>query len=374
MALHLIGYPLEHPVIRAGIAGLDGFMVREEGPEGPIRRLEACQSPVWDTGAGPGRPARLGPAGPAPGDRAAAWTGCSARRSGSRATGRCAGPDLAPGGWAFEFANDGYPDTDDTAEVVLALFKARNPDGEPVRERRRASMDRGLAWVLGHAEQGRRLGRVRRRQHPHAHQQAAVLRLRRGDRPAVGRRHRAHRRDARRCSARRRTRRRCAGVRWLLGNQERDGSWFGRWGANYVYGTGAVVPALVAAGVSGSHPIAAPGHRLADRASEPGRRLGRGPALVRRPGVDRPRRVHASQTAWALLALLAVGERVRHRGAARGDRPGWYLTRPSAPTGPGTRPVHRHRLPRRLLHQLPPLPAGLPADRPGPRRTLLQCE
>src|SRR5205823_2234636 len=44
------------------------------------------------------------------------------------------------------------------------------------------------------------------------------------------------------------------GVRWLLEAQEADGSWFGRWGANYVYGTGAVVPALVAAGISAVHP------------------------------------------------------------------------------------------------------------------------
>ena len=57
-------------------------------------------------------------------------------------------PDVAPGGWAFEFANDGYPDTDDTAEVVLALLRSRSPDGEPVRERRPAGRDRprrGLA-------------------------------------------------------------------------------------------------------------------------------------------------------------------------------------------------------------------------------------
>src|SRR5206468_8736593 len=49
VALHLLGYPLEHPVLRAALAGLDGFTVREHSPGGTVRRLEACQSPVRDT-------------------------------------------------------------------------------------------------------------------------------------------------------------------------------------------------------------------------------------------------------------------------------------------------------------------------------------
>ena len=100
------------------------------------------------------------------------------------------------------------------------------------------------------------------------------------------------------------------GIEWLLLEQEADGSWFGRWGCNYVYGTGAVVPALVAAGVS-------PGHEAVRRAvawldqvqngdggwgedmrsyDDPAGWSGRGEST-------------ASQTAWALLALHAAGER-----------------------------------------------------------------
>ena len=85
-----------------------------------MRRLEACQSPVWDTVL---TMTALADAGLPPTTRR--WTarpgGCSARRSAARATGRCAGRTTALGGWAFEFDNDNYPDTDDTAEVVLAL-------------------------------------------------------------------------------------------------------------------------------------------------------------------------------------------------------------------------------------------------------------
>src|SRR6185312_10649316 len=49
LALHLMGYPLDHPTIRAALDGLETFFLRDDTPEGPTRRLEACQSPVWDT-------------------------------------------------------------------------------------------------------------------------------------------------------------------------------------------------------------------------------------------------------------------------------------------------------------------------------------
>ena len=85
------------------------------------------------------------------------------------------------------------------------------------------------------------------------------------------------------------------GVVWLLRRQEPDGSWFGRWGANYIYGTGAVVPALIAAGVKLSKLAIPPGRGLAGSPPERRRRLGRGPAVLRRPGAGRARhldRVH----------------------------------------------------------------------------------
>jgi squalene-hopene/tetraprenyl-beta-curcumene cyclase len=100
-----------------------------------------------------------------------------------------------------------------------------------------------------------------------------------------------------------------AGVAWLLAEQQPDGSWFGRWGANYVYGTGAAVVALVAAG---THPRAEPvcralrwlcAHQNPDggwgedlRSYRDSAWRGRGTST-------------ASQTAWALLALLAVSRR-----------------------------------------------------------------
>ena len=126
IGLHLLGYRLDHPVVARGLAGLDRFTVKEDTPQGPVHRLEACQSPVWDTvlvmvgledaGLPPDHPALvraaqwvLGEEVPGPGD----W---QMRR-----------PDLAPGGWSFEFDNDYYPDTDDTAEAILALRRVALP-------------------------------------------------------------------------------------------------------------------------------------------------------------------------------------------------------------------------------------------------------
>ena len=71
------------------------------------------------------------------------------------------------------------------------------------------------------------------------------------------------------------------GVIWLLKNQEQDGSWFGRWGANYLYGTGAVVPALDRGRRQAGQAADPQGGRLARIGTERGRRLGRGPALLR---------------------------------------------------------------------------------------------
>src|SRR5205807_5413216 len=99
------------------------------------------------------------------------------------------------------------------------------------------------------------------------------------------------------------------GVRWLLQHQENEGSWFGRWGINHIYGTGAVVPGLVAAGVDPAHESIRravrwlEAHQNEDggwgedaRSYEDPAWVGRGPST-------------ASQTAWALLALHAAGER-----------------------------------------------------------------
>ena len=78
-----------------------------------------------------------------------------------------------------------------------------------------------------------------------------------------------------------------AGLRWLIAQQEPGGSWFGRWGVNHIYGTGAVLPALIACGIRRLRSEHPPRGRRGSGPPERGRRLGRGPALIRRGRVDR---------------------------------------------------------------------------------------
>ncbi|MGH3828922.1 MAG: squalene--hopene cyclase [Pseudonocardiaceae bacterium] len=299
LALHLLGYSLDHPSVRAGIAGLDGFVIRERTAGGWVRRLEACQSPVWDTGLALTALLDAGvPVDDPAVRRSADWLLAEEIRvRGDWAVRR---PALAPGGWAFEFHNDTYPDTDDTAEVVLALRRVPLAD--------RGAIDRGVAWLIGmqsrdggwgafDADNTRTLcmklpfcdfGAVI--DPPSADVTAHIVEALAAEGLAGG-------------TACRR------GVRWLLAAQESDGSWFGRWGANYVYGIGAVVPALIAAGVSADS-------RCIRRAVRWLRRHQNGDggwgedlrSYTDRDWAGRGSST-ASQTAWALLALLAAGER-----------------------------------------------------------------
>jgi len=327
LALHLLGYGWDHPVMAKGLAGLSGFTVREQRPDGVHRWLEACQSPVWDTALAM---TALLDAGVSVDDpavvRAATWLlDEEIRVPGDWSVGR---RRLAPGGWAFEFANDMYPDTDDTAEVVLAL--RRVADAHPDPETVRAAVARGVAWTVGmqsrdggwaafDADNTRRLatklpfcdfGEVI--DPPSADVTAHIVEM-----LAV------HGLGETRAARR--------GVAWLLHHQEPDGSWFGRWGANYIYGTGAVVPALVAAGLA---PDAEPVRRAVDwlrrHQNDDG---GWGEDLRSYVDADWAGRGAStpSQTAWALLALHAAGvdDETAERGIGylvRTQRPngGWY--------------------------------------------------
>ncbi|HVA60092.1 MAG TPA: squalene--hopene cyclase [Mycobacteriales bacterium] len=303
LALHLMGYPLDSGPVAAGLAGLDGFVVREPTPAGAVRRLEACQSPVWDTGLALTAllDAGLGPARPEL-RRGADWLlGEQIRVRGDWSVRR---PSLEPGGWAFEFANDAYPDIDDTAEVVLALRRVAHP--EP--ERLAAAIERGVRWVTGMQSRCGGWGafdadntRALAKKLPFADFGAVI------DPPSAD--VTAHVVEMLAAHGHAGTRACRRGVAWLRAAQEPDGSWFGRWGGNYVYGIGAVVPALVAAGVAtddaGIRRAVAWLHRHHNGDGGWGEDLRSyvDPSWAGR-GTSTP-----SQTAWALLALLAAGER-----------------------------------------------------------------
>ena len=298
LALHLLGYPLDHPVLKAAFDGLDRFTVLEHG----TRRLEACQSPVWDTAFAV---IALSDAGYDAGDdalvRAGRWLNSEEiTKIGDWAVRR---PGVAPGGWAFEFENDNYPDIDDTCEVVLALKRIDHPD---VSSDAKAAIDRAVAWVVAmqcrdggwaafDADNTRQLcrelpfcdfGAVI--DPPSADVTAHAIEML----AALGERGEPFRR----------------GLDWLWAAQEPDGSWFGRWGANHVYGTGHVVPALAAAGVPAIDPRLRRAiewlrrHQNTDGGWGEDLRSYRDPAWIGRGDST------ASQTAWALLAVLSAAE------------------------------------------------------------------
>ncbi|MCF3961686.1 squalene--hopene cyclase [Streptomyces fuscigenes] len=300
MALHLLGYDLEHPVMREGLASLDRFAVwREDG----ARMIEACQSPVWDTclatialadaGLEADHPALV---------KAADWMLAEeVTRPGDWQVRR---PSLAPGGWAFEFHNDNYPDIDDTAEVILALRRVNHPEAAKLEN----AVTRGARWTLGMQSKNgawaafdadntspfpNRLpfcdfGEVI--DPPSADVTAHVVEM-------LAYEGKTHHPATRR------------GIEWLLAEQETFGAWFGRWGTNYVYGTGSVVPALTAAGLPTTHPAVRRavtwlrsvqnddgGWGEDQRSYSDDKWIGQGDSTP-------------SQTAWALMALLAAGER-----------------------------------------------------------------
>jgi squalene-hopene/tetraprenyl-beta-curcumene cyclase len=315
MALHLLGYGLEHPVIRRGLDGLDRFTIWEDAPDGKMRRLEACQSPVWDTVLAMIALADAGlPADHPALQSAARWV--MAEEICGPGDWQVQRPGLSPSGWAFEFDNDGYPDIDDTAEVVLALGRVEQPDDATARQAG-AAVARALTWLTGmqsrdggwaafDADNTSRLVTKL----PFCDFGEVV------DPPSAD--VTAHTLEALAAAGLGASRPGRRGVAWLLRAQEPDGSWFGRWGANYVYGTGAVVPALIAAGVLPDKPCIRRAVRWLIEHQNPDGGWGEDLRSYTEPAWAGRGDSTASQTAWALLALLAAGGEDAMASAERG--------------------------------------------------------
>jgi squalene-hopene/tetraprenyl-beta-curcumene cyclase len=310
IALNVLGYRLDHPVMSAALTGLDRFTIWDDG----VRRLEACQSPVWDTALAL---IALADAGLSPHDerlaRATRWLLAEEITVvGDWAVRR---PQLAPSGWAFEFDNDNYPDIDDTAEVVLALQRMRDADPDRID----SAIRRAVAWLGGmqsrdggfgafDADNDSRLpsqlpfcdfGEVT--DPPSADVTAHVIEMF-GELDGAG--HSSDRNAIERA------------IDWLSREQEPDGSWFGRWGANHVYGTGAVVPALIRAGVSTDDERVVSAVSWLESVQNTDGGWGEDMRSYADPAWRGRGESTPSQTAWALLALLAAGRvgEATHRG------------------------------------------------------------
>jgi squalene-hopene/tetraprenyl-beta-curcumene cyclase len=303
MALQSLGYADDHPDLQEAVAHFENLLIETDDRF----QFQPCFSPVWDTAIcafALGEFAQSQPEAVSQ-DRmrqCADWMlSKEVRRKGDWSVKR---PELEPSGWAFEFANEHYPDIDDTAMVLMALRHAKASDPErQARVERRAinwllsmqSSDGGWAafdvdnnWSLLNSVPfadhnamldptcpditGRVLEALARCGFPPEH--AAV-------------RH---------------------GVEYLVRTQERDGSWYGRWGVNYIYGTFLALRGLKWGGAGNVEEIIRRGGAFLRQSQNIDGGWGESCTSYKtNKFVSAPST--PSQTAWALLGLEAAGER-----------------------------------------------------------------
>lgn len=302
MALRCLGYPAEHPTVRHELEGLEKLVV----DDGETLRLQPTLSPVWDTaqslnallasGLSPDHPALL---------RGAAWLlEREVRRPGDW---RARNPRGGIGGWYFEYANEFYPDCDDTAEVLKALAGVRPADPE-LQERVRAARRRGLAWLAsmqnddgGWAAFDRNCALEPLAHVPFADHNAMLDPSWEDVTSRVLETLALEGHDLRVPIVRR-------GVDFLLSRQEEDGTWYGRWGCNYIYGTWLALQGLRGVGVDlREERFRRSVTWLCERQNADGG-WGETLASYEDPRLKGRGRSTASQTAWAVLGLVAAGE------------------------------------------------------------------
>jgi len=298
LALRLLGYPEDHPLILGQLKEIEALAV-EHGDE---LYYQPCPSPVWDTslavnalvesGVAPDHPALI---------RATEWM--LAKQVALPGDWQVKRPHVQPGGWAFQYDNPFYPDLDDTAMVLMALEKVQGIDADRIR----LAKERGLGWFLGMQNQDGGFAsfdadnnRLFLNNIPFADHGALLdpstedltgrglellgtLGYDFGFEPAE------------------------RALEFIRHSQRHDGPWHGRWGVNYIYGTWSVLRGLGAMRVDPRHEYVQRAVRwLIRRQNADGgwgetcesyvkpELAGRGPSIP-------------SQTAWALLGLFAVG-------------------------------------------------------------------
>jgi squalene-hopene/tetraprenyl-beta-curcumene cyclase len=315
MAMECLGYAKDDPRLVTAKESLARLVIEDDDKDVYV---QPCVSPVWDTGLAAHAMLEVsevrngGQASPTAKRAAAAANDWLVSKQELDLVGDWADnrPGVRPGGWAFQYGNAHYPDVDDTAAVVMAIDRSADPA-------HRENIDRAVEWVIGmqsknggwgafdadnehyylnyipFADHGALLDPPTADVSARCVSMLAQIGMKRGN-PVLDR-----------------------GIAYLWAEQEADGSWYGRWGTNYIYGTWSVLCALNAAGEN----LQQPGFRKAvDYLVSTQRADGGwgedGISYYDDHHGEAPNST-ASQTAWAVLGLMAAGE-VDHPAVARG--------------------------------------------------------
>jgi squalene-hopene/tetraprenyl-beta-curcumene cyclase len=301
LALRCLGYAEDHPLLREGLAALDGLLLRDEA--GALR-MQPCLSPVWDTVLAGHALAQAGMPPDHPSlRRAASWLlSKQTQRDGDWA----ARNRVPPGGWYFERRNEFYPDVDDTCMALMVLRQTRAEEPDEVQER---AIRRGLTWMLGMQNRDGgwasfdRDNDKRWLTHVPFADHNAMIDPSTADItgrvleclsyfPQFGPWHPVVTRA----------------TQFLRDQQTPEGAWYGRWGVNYIYGTWQVLRGLsrMAQDMDALY-VRRAVRWLLDRQNADG---GWGESIA---SYDDPAQkgigpTTSAQTAWAVMGLIAAGQ------------------------------------------------------------------
>jgi squalene-hopene/tetraprenyl-beta-curcumene cyclase len=298
MALRVLGYPADHPLVQKAEKDFAGLFVHD--PED--FRIQPCLSPVWDTAITTISLAESGLQDHPALERAAAWLEEREVRFAGDWAERVSG--IEPSGWAFEHDNKYYPDTDDTMMVLMALRHV------PARDEfaRKAQCDRALKWLLAFQDEDGGWAAFDKGvtapwlEHVPFADHNAILDPTCSDltgrvlellgyigydrqSPVV----------------------RCA-VAMIRRTQENDGSWYGRWGVNYIYGTWQILRGLSAIGENMDQEWIRRGRDWLESCQNDDGGWGETCESYNFPALKGRGPSTASQTAWALMGLCACGD------------------------------------------------------------------
>jgi squalene-hopene/tetraprenyl-beta-curcumene cyclase len=304
-ALRALGYSTDHPLVQKALREIEALELYSNPGNTPIPtmlHLQPCHSPVWDTALTMNALIERGVALDHPSlRRADAWL--RSRQCQKVGDWAVSAPEARSGGWAFQFENEWYPDVDDTAAVVTALAKIHHPELSDSDE----AIQRGFRWALalrgsdgGWGAYDKDNNKLIFNKIPFADHQA-LLDPNTADltgrclemlgtlgydqsHPAVS-----------------------PAIEFLRKEQEPNGSWYGRWGVNYIYGTWCVLSGLRAIGVDMTASWIQQAVNWLESVQNPDG--GWGESCDSYADMEKAGRGKsaASQTAWALMALLQAG-------------------------------------------------------------------